>query len=82
MFRARFSRANVLLIGNYLFRISWSLHFILYDFKDKVHLPLITLGTAMEEWERINKKIELINTEVEEKQKRLSKFTFTLEELS
>lgn len=51
-------------------------------FKDKVNLPLITLGTAMEEWERINKKIELINTEVEEKQKRLSKFTFTLEELS
>lgn len=40
---------------------------------------MITLGTAMEELERINKEIELVNTEVEEKQKRLSKFTFALE---
>lgn len=51
-------------------------------FKDKVHLPLIALGTAMAELERVNKKIELVNIKIEEKQKRLSKFTFALEELS
>ncbi|XP_034519882.1 RNA exonuclease 1 homolog [Ailuropoda melanoleuca] len=35
----------------------------------------------MEELERLNKEIESVKTEVEEKQKRLSKFTLTLEEL-
>nr|XP_035962264.1 RNA exonuclease 1 homolog [Halichoerus grypus] len=38
-------------------------------------------GTTMEELERLNKEIESVKTEVEEKQKRLSKFTLTLEEL-
>lgn len=36
----------------------------------------------MEELERINKEIESVKSEVEEKQKRLSRFTLALEELS
>nr|XP_012619840.1 RNA exonuclease 1 homolog isoform X2 [Microcebus murinus] len=40
------------------------------------------LGTSMEELERINRKIELVRTEVEEEQKRLATFTSVLGELT
>ncbi|XP_026944754.1 uncharacterized protein [Sagmatias obliquidens] len=41
-----------------------------------------SIGTTMEELERINKEIESVKAEVAEKRKRLSRFTLALEELS
>ncbi|XP_059870848.1 RNA exonuclease 1 homolog [Delphinus delphis] len=41
-----------------------------------------SIGTTMEELERINKEIESVKAEVAEKWKRLSRFTLALEELS
>ncbi|XP_008568129.1 PREDICTED: RNA exonuclease 1 homolog isoform X2 [Galeopterus variegatus] len=40
------------------------------------------MGTSMEELERINKKIDSVKTEVEEKQERISKLNLALEELT
>lgn len=76
---AGFGGINVLLIVNYLstiFGVCISSEVI---FKDTTPLPLTKLGTTMEELERLNKELKSVKTEVKEKQKRLSKFTLTLE---
>uniref|UniRef100_H0XTK9 Exonuclease domain-containing protein n=1 Tax=Otolemur garnettii TaxID=30611 RepID=H0XTK9_OTOGA len=44
--------------------------------------PLTALGSAMEELERINRKIESVRTKVDDKQKRLSTFTSAAGELT